>query len=72
MSFYYSFYVQQQNHEVKHINLYSVAVIVMVFPFGSSNLSMVFISIIMPRPKIIIMEKIVHTNSPDHMGTVKK
>jgi hypothetical protein len=47
-------------------------VIVMVFPFGSSNLSMVFISIIMPRPKIIIMEKIVHTNSPDHMGTVKK
>lgn len=42
----------------------------MVFPLGSSNLSIVRMSIIMVIPNVRISKRMTVTNSPDHIGTV--
>ena len=52
--------------------IYSETFIVMVLPLGSSNLSIVFMSIIIHNPKAMMTEKIEQMNSPDQIGTVKK
>lgn len=51
---------------------YSVVVTVMVFPLGSSNWSIVRISMIIVIPQMIIIAKIVTVKIPDQIGIVKK
>lgn len=51
--------------------IYSVAVIVIVFPLGSSNLSFVFMSIIMTIPQANTIESIATITIPDQMAIEK-
>lgn len=43
---------------------------VIVFPFASSKRSIVLISIIIVRPKVIMSRKMKVTNRPDQIGIV--
>lgn len=53
----------------KELN-YSEALICIVFPLGSSNLSIVLISIIIDSPMAMIVTRMAVTKMPDQIGAV--
>lgn len=54
-----------------HTSFYSAALIVMVFPLGSSNRSMVRMSIIIMIPKKVMDRRMKTTKRPAQIGTEK-